>query len=103
MVAKFSQGAPMKRTLSLLLAGLITIVAVADARESAGRARRGSAEKSTTSVPAGLEQIWALLQQQQQEIEQLKRQVAARDQALEAALQQARDARSAAAPAVSKA
>ncbi len=90
----------MKRTLSPLLAGLITIVAVAGARESAAGGRR--AEKSATGVSAELEQIKAILQRQQQEIEQLKQQVAARDQALEAALQ-VRNAQSAATQAVSKA
>src|SRR5438876_6847139 len=96
---RFSAGAPMKRTL--LLAGLVTIVAVADARESAAGARRSRA-KDNTSMSAELEQIKAILQRQQQEIEQLKQQVAARDQALEAALQ-ARNAQSAATQAVSKA
>src|SRR5881396_426145 len=93
---RFSAGAPMKRTL--LLAGLVTIVAVADARESAAGARRSRA-KDNTSMSAELEQIKAILQRQQQEIEQLKQQVAARDQALEAALQ-ARNAQSAATQAV---
>src|SRR5437773_3264188 len=98
---RFSAGAPMKRRLSLLLAGLVTIVAVADARESTAGARRSRA-KDNTSMSAELEQIKAILQRQQQEIEQLKQQVAARDQALEAALQ-ARNAQSAATQAVSKA
>jgi len=91
----------MKRRLSLLLAGLVTIVAVADARESTAGARRSRA-KDNTSMSAELEQIKAILQRQQQEIEHLKQQVAARDQALETALQ-ARNAQSAATQAVSKA
>ena len=54
----------MKRRLSLLLAGLVTIVAVADARESTAGARRSRA-KDNTSMSAELEQIKAILQRQQ--------------------------------------
>jgi len=99
----------MKRVTALLLAVLMSASAFAGNQEPA-QSDTGAAPKShktakakKSSVSEELDEMKALLQQQQQQINELKNQIQQRDQALNQAQQQASQAQSAASAASSKA